>query len=146
MKLPIVTHPNPVLRAHSTEIAEATDEIKTLAYNMIETMVAAQGVGLAAPQVGKTIRLIIVGDKAQLPMINPVITARSFRKDVMEEGCLSIPGVSVAVKRSTGITVQYTNLDGERISLKQKGFLARVIQHEVDHLDGILIIDKVTSE
>lgn len=142
MKLTIVTNPNPVLRAHSTEITEVTDEIKALAQNMIETMVAAQGVGLAAPQVGKTLRLIIVGDKTQLPMINPVITARSFRKDVMEEGCLSIPGVTVAVKRSTGITVQYTNLDGERISLKQKGFLARVIQHEVDHLDGILIIDK----
>jgi len=142
MRLSILTHPNPILKSISHEIPEVTNEIRLLANDMIETMNAAQGIGLAAPQIGKTIRLIVVGDTSPLVLINPVITARSFRKDSMKEGCLSIPGITVAVKRSTGITVQYTDLNGARVTLKQRGLLARVIQHEIDHLDGILIIDK----
>lgn len=108
------------------------------------------GIGLAAPQIGTSKRIIIVGlpiarDDEQYPimaMINPIILSKSSEKDIDEEGCLSLPGITGKVERSTSIEVEWMDLKGRKMKKKITGFGARVIQHEVDHLDGVLISDK----
>lgn len=102
------------------------------------------GVGIAAPQVSKSIQLIVVNMKDQpLVLINPKIILKSIRKELGEEGCLSVPGVFGMVKRSKTVRVKALNQKGGKLFLKAKGMLARVLQHEIDHLLGILFIDKV---
>lgn len=109
---------------------------------MIETMHEASGVGLAAPQVALTERICIaVIEKKVTPMINPVITSRTKEKDIDQEGCLSLPNVWLMIPRSIGITVTYTDLKGRKQERKLEYFSSRVVQHEVDHLDGVLIVD-----
>ena len=144
----VLKDPNKELRKTSSFVEPdliLNDEIQTLIKDLKETMTVENGVGLAAPQVGVHKRVVII-DAGQGPQafVNPEITSRSFRKVESEEGCLSIPGVFGIVKRSKRIELSAYTEDGELISMKADGFPAIVQQHEIDHLDGILFIDKVT--
>jgi peptide deformylase len=117
---------------------------------MIEACRGANGIGLAAPQIGKSIRLCIINlEHMGMPpfaLVNPKISKKSWKKVEMEEGCLSIPGVFGMVKRPKKITVTAQNLEGEKIKFDADGLLSRVIQHEVDHLDGILFTTKMSKQ
>ncbi len=144
--LKIIIHPNPILRKKAGEIKKekiSSGEMKELCLNMAKTMLKKEGVGLAAPQVGKSIRLVVINTKeGPLSIINPKITNKSLFKEWGEEGCLSVPDVFGQVKRHKKISCEYFDLSAKKIKFKAEGLLARVIQHEVDHLDGILFIDK----
>ena len=122
-------------------------DVVQFSQNMIETMQNEKGVGLAAPQVGKSIRMIVVGSENQpIAMINPEITFFSKETVVANEGCLSLPGEEYKIERAKKIRFKYYDIDGRKVKMKAKGLLARVVQHEIDHLDGILIPDKVYGE
>ncbi|PLX26409.1 peptide deformylase [Candidatus Parcubacteria bacterium] len=149
--LDIVKEPTPSLRERSKELDQdflLSDEVQQLITEMIPTMYQDDGIGLAAPQVGKNVRICVIGKEANLDseedlvLINPVWQKTSRRKFVDIEGCLSVPKTFGKVKRYKSIHVEALNRKGERIEFEAKDFLARVIQHEVDHLDGILFIDK----
>lgn len=142
----IRTDEDPIVRKRSKEVEKINDRLKVLIDDMFETMDDAYGVGLAAPQVGILKRVITIDDnneenKTRMYMINPVIT-RKEGSEVCREGCLSIPGKQGDVERATDIDVTYENLDGEKIEMNAKDFLARIIQHEIDHLDGVLYTDR----
>jgi len=142
-RLEIKTNPDPILREKAKKISEITPEIKRLILDMAETMKKANGIGLAAPQIGQSIRLCVINtEKGHLALINPTITWKSLRKENEEEGCLSVPGIFKPVKRSKIIYVKALNQDNKEIKFRASGLFARVIQHEVDHLDGVLITDK----
>lgn len=145
--LSIVKHPDPILRRVALPLTESEiPHLQSLVAEMIETMHANKGVGLAAPQIGRSCRLIIVSHKkGDIPMINPEISHRSLLKEWGEEGCLSIPGVFGEVRRSRRVSVRYTDTAGKVQTLQAAGLLARVIQHEIDHLDGILFIDSARN-
>ena len=133
---------SPVLRTMSTEIEKATPEIKKLAKKMIAFCKKAGGIGLAAPQIGKNIRLVVVIVNGKgTALINPRIIQQSDETSKDVESCLSCPGVSVSVERHQYITIEAMNLDGKIGQAGASGLLARCIQHEIDHLDGILITD-----
>ena len=144
--LDIVTHPTPSLN----EVSEKIDlsrlknkDFKVLVEDMKLTMIKKDGVGLAAPQVGKNIRMIVINTKdGKLCLINPEITKKSWRTEFGEEGCLSLPGIFCDIKRSKNANCKYLSEDGKEMSMEAKGFMARVIQHEIDHLNGILTIDR----
>ncbi|MBK1796258.1 peptide deformylase [Devosia sp. WQ 349] len=144
---PILIIPDARLRAVCDPIVEIDDEIKTLAADMLETMYAAPGIGLAAPQIGVMKRIVVIdvaneGDEpAPHVMINPEITQFGEEIQVTEEGCLSIPELYYEVERPSTVTVKYTNLEGKEITVDADGKLAVCIQHELDHLDGVLYID-----
>lgn len=148
--LKIVTTPNPILTQPTSPIAEIDEEILKLAEEMFAACRKANGIGLAAPQIGLSLRLCIIDlEHLGLPpfaMVNPKIVKKSFKKIEMEEGCLSIPGVYGMVKRPVKIKVRALNLHGEKHTFEADGMLARVIQHEVDHLDGILFTSKMTKQ
>ncbi len=142
----ITTVGDEVLRQKAREIEPTefgTPELQRLASDMIDTMTKANGVGIAAPQVGESLRLFII-DTTDGPaaLANPVITPRSKKTTVDTEGCLSCPGQEVAVTRFQKISVHAKTLDGGSVNFDAEDFLSRVLQHELDHLDGILIIDK----
>lgn len=141
MILPIVTEPNPLLRQKAQPLKKISKRIRKLAQNMLETMYAADGVGLAGPQVGVGERIIVVDvGNGPFTLINPeIISNMGQERDV--EGCLSIPGRNGYVTRAAKVKVTGVNLDGRRIELESEGFLARALQHEIDHLEGILFID-----
>ncbi len=144
--LKILKNPDPILRKKSLEIP-ATDigskALTELCFSMAKTMLKRDGVGLAAPQIGKNIRVITVNTKdGQICMINPKITSKSIAKEWGEEGCLSVPKMFGQVRRHKKVACRFIDLGGEEVRLKAEGLLARVIQHEIDHLDGILFIDK----
>jgi len=143
MIMEIFTNQNPILRKISKPVAKVTREIKQLVANMEETLRSAPGVGLAAPQVGELLRLIIadVGEGLHV-LINPKIIKKSGEQTFVE-GCLSIPGVEAPVKRASTVTVKAINRNGRQIEVTAEGLLATVFQHEIDHLDGKLFIDKV---
>ncbi|MBI5222271.1 MAG: peptide deformylase [Candidatus Magasanikbacteria bacterium] len=150
--LEILTLPNEILRKRSKEIDRElalSKKIQKLIGEMIIIMKKADGVGLAAPQVGESIRLCVINGEADKTaadkdtvLINPVWKKISIKKDIMEEGCLSVPKTFGKVKRYIKIKVDALNEKGEPTSFIASDLLARVIQHEVDHLDGILFIDK----
>jgi len=142
--LKILTNPNPILRRKSQPVADVSaPEVQELIPQMIELMLEKDGVGLAAPQIGKNIRLIVVHLKDEtLAIINPKIIKRSIIKEWGEEGCLSVPGKYGEVRRCKKITARYFDAKGKPHQIVAQGLLARVIQHENDHLDGILFIDK----
>lgn len=139
---------NEFLRTVSKPVVSITGELKSFALDMIKTMQEEKGVGLAAPQVGRNIRIIICTinpdskHEVIIPMVNPVILQFSEKKEWGEEGCLSLPKVWGKVERSTGITLRFTNLKGHEQTLELSDFNARIVQHEIDHLDGILFVDK----
>jgi peptide deformylase len=135
---------DPALRQKARPVAEVTPEVRSLIADMIETMHDEVGVGLAAPQVGAALRLLVMDDgkgRARA-LVNPEITDRRGSV-VAEEGCLSIPGIYADVERSEWIRVEAADEDGKPISLELRGFPARVVQHEMDHLDGVLFVDRL---
>ncbi len=142
----ILTIPNPILRKKSRDLDAkeiSTNKIKSLCSAMVKTMKKIDGVGLSAPQIGKNIRLVVINTKAgPLCLINPKITKKSWARLWEQEGCLSVPGIYGKVLRHKKITCSYFNSKGKKIKLTAQGLLARVIQHETDHLNGILFIDK----
>lgn len=137
-----------VLRQVAKPVSEITQEHKKLAEEMFETMIEANGVGLAAPQIGLSIRMfvIIADDDVRRVFINPQIISTSEEMVPYEEGCLSIPEVYESILRPKKITVQAFDENGKPFTLEADGFLARVIQHEYDHLDGKLFIDHLSEE
>jgi len=145
--LPIITLPDPILRKLSKPVERVDDELRRLMDDMLETMYAAPGVGLAAVQVGVPRRLIVLDvskDEEQpepLFMANPEIVALGPEARLHEEGCLSIPEVLVEIERPASVTVRYLDRLGESKELTAEGLLATAIQHEINHLDGKLIID-----
>jgi peptide deformylase len=166
MKLSILQYGDPVLRAKGKRIQQLPDDrIRELAQNMIETMHAANGVGLAAQQIGEPIQLTVI-DMSQvedrpttmklngrdvdpatampLVLVNPQVDVGG-ETEMGTEGCLSFPEITGEIERAKSITVRAQNLDGESIEIETTGFLARAIQHEVDHLNGILFIDRMSS-
>jgi len=145
MIMEILTSQNPVLRKISKPVAKITKDIRVLVDNMHETLTAAPGVGLAAPQVGQLIRVLIadIGEGLHV-LVNPKILKRSGSQTFVE-GCLSIPGVEAPVERSSCVTVRFMNMRGEMCETTVEGFLATVFQHEMDHLDGKLFIDRVAD-
>lgn len=139
---------DPILRKKSKLVTNYNDRLKTLVEDMYETMDQAYGVGLAAPQIGILKRLIVVDNREEeeekglrFYMINPEIIEREG-EEVSMEGCLSVPGKQGTVKRAKNIKVKYNDLDGNEKIMEAEDFLARIIQHETDHLDGILYTDK----
>ena len=132
------------LREKSVAVEEVNDEIKQLANDMFETMIEADGVGLAAPQIGKNIRMFVViaDDDIRRVFINPQIIKTSEEVGPYDEGCLSIPQVYESIIRPLKVTVQALNENGKPFTLDADGLLARVIQHEYDHLEGIVFIDR----
>jgi peptide deformylase len=136
---------DPLLRRRAAEISEVTPEIHRTIADMVETMYDEAGIGLAAPQVGISLRLMVVGhDERREPraLINPRIVDRGGQVTA-EEGCLSIPGVFAQVTRAEWVDVEAKDVDGHPVKLHGRGLLARVLQHEIDHLDGVLFIDRL---
>ena len=144
MILDIVKLGTPSLREKSVPVEEINEEIKQLAEDMFETMIEANGVGLACPQIGKNIRMfvLIADDDVRRVFINPQIIKTSEETCDYEEGCLSLPQVWEVINRPEKVTVQALDQNGKPFTLEADGFLARIIQHENDHLDGILYIDR----
>ena len=156
---PIVAFGDPVLKAEAEEIEKDYPGLKKLISDMWETMYEAEGVGLAAPQIGESIRMFVAdgspfgegedGDPDCLDfkrvMINPVIFEFSKETSVMEEGCLSIPGIREEVERPVSIKIEYFDEKWELVEEDLSGIAARIVQHEYDHLDGIMIPDHITS-
>ena len=143
MNKKIIKYPDSVLRNKSEPVSEITEEIKKLGQDMVETMVAAQGIGLSAPQVGELKRVIVVQtEKGPKVFINPQIIKKSKEMDLGEEGCLSFPKLFLKIKRPKEVEIKAMDGDGRKI--KAEGLLARILQHEIDHLDGILFIDRIS--
>ena len=142
--LEIKKYGEPVLREKSLPVEEITPEILSLIKDMAETMYTNSGIGLSAPQVGVSKRIIVVDgqEKGLIALINPVITNREGEK-ITEEGCLSFPNLYSNIKRSSKITVTALNQEGEQVEFTDENLIARIFQHEIDHLDGILFIDKI---
>lgn len=144
----VITYPNPILRRKSAPVAAVDDGIRALLDDMVETMYAGDGVGLAAPQVEVSLRVITIdisaGNEGKGPgllrLINPEITSREGEIE-WDEGCLSVPDFRMVMKRSLKILVRYMDENGAPKELSAEGLLAVAIQHEIDHLDGNLIID-----
>jgi len=156
MILPIVAYGTPVLREETNEIEKDYPDLDILLKNMFETMYASKGVGLAAPQIGKAIRLFIVdasgfNDEGEYPeladfkriYINPIIVEESGKEWKFEEGCLSIPGIREDVSRKSVVTVEYYNENFELVEETLDGIAARVVQHEYDHIEAVLFTDLI---
>ncbi len=145
----IIKYGHPYLRVKSQRVEKIDDEIRNLVDDMIETMIEAEGIGLAAPQVAQTLSLLVINntiieeDAEPQAYINPTVYDEAG-EIVMEEGCLSIPDIREDVKRPESVKVKYTDLDGEECDEQINGMLARVMLHEVDHLNGVLFIDKIS--
>ncbi len=150
-KMRVRVYPAEVLRRVAQPVpkikkAKFDEDLAALARRMVHTMRTEEGVGLAAPQVGESIRMIVIapareGESPRV-LVNPVIVDASGR-EVMEEGCLSVPGVKAKVRRRARVKVEYEMLAGGREGFEADGLLARVVQHEIDHLDGTLFIDRL---
>jgi peptide deformylase len=147
---PILILPDPILRKASKPVARIDAKVKTLVSDMFDTMYDAPGIGLAAVQVGELVRVIVADptrgeeEKKPVAMINPEIVWSSEEKEPYEEGCLSIPEELYEVERPVRIRVRYTDLEGEEHELEADGLFARVIQHEIDHINGVLFIDHLS--
>ncbi|MFA5052168.1 MAG: peptide deformylase [Patescibacteria group bacterium] len=142
--LTIITHPHKTLRQRASEVkAEEIPSLKKFIDELSVTMQTKDGVGLAATQVNILKRIIVISTKdGPLPLINPVLSRKSFRKDVAEEGCLSVPGVYGLVKRHRSLVINALDRKGNPLTIKARGMFARIALHEVDHLDGVLFIDR----
>ena len=144
--LPICLVPAPVLRQKSKRVRSIDSSIQKLINNMLETMHAAPGVGLAAPQVGIPLRVIVIGipEQEDIALINPQIVRRTGER-LINEGCLSLPGYVGQVKRAVSVTVKGRNQDGKAIRIKADELLAQALEHEIDHLNGVLYIDQLVG-
>ena len=144
--LEIKKYPNPILREKSKEVREITEEIKNLGQEMVKIVIVKEGVGLAGPQVGQLKRIIVVCRQKGLPevFINPKIVKKNKETEIGEEGCLSFPDLYLKIKRAKGAEIEALDIEGKTIYQKAEGLSARVFQHEIDHLDGILFIDRIS--
>ncbi|MEX0945607.1 MAG: peptide deformylase [Balneolaceae bacterium] len=154
--LPIVTYNDPILKKEADPVKEMTDELGMLITDMFQTMYNSKGVGLAAPQIGKSIRLFVIDadtmtedledeeDKGPMVFINPEILTKKGEKVRLEEGCLSIPDVRDEITRFDEIIIRYHDRNFDEHTDSYSGWLSRIIQHEVDHLNGILFLDHLS--
>lgn len=149
----IVLMGDPVLRQMAEEVREFDDELRALVRDMFETMYHAEGIGLAAPQIGLSSRIIVLdirrhderdGDDEQIALVNPRLTWQSDDTAKQSEGCLSIPGLEEVVERPAEVRVEGLDPHGEPVSIAADELLARALQHEIDHLDGVLFLDRVS--
>jgi peptide deformylase len=144
-------YPDPVLRMRTHEVTEFDDALRTLVARMITVMQRSHGIGLAAPQIGVLARVLVHQadeDADPVALVNPRIVASSSELESAEEGCLSLDaaGVTVDVERPIAVTVEARSPEGDELRLEAAGLAARVVQHEVDHLDGVLILDRTSTE
>ncbi|MCT7665136.1 peptide deformylase [Shinella kummerowiae] len=148
---PLIILPDPILREVSKPIETIDSEVKKLADDMLETMYDAPGIGLAAIQIGVARRMLVLDvskdgeDKKPLVFINPEVVASSDARSVYEEGCLSIPDYYAEVERPAAITVKHLDRDGKEQIVEADGLLATCLQHEIDHLNGVLFIDHISK-
>jgi peptide deformylase len=148
---PLILLPDPVLRQKSESVETVGDDIRKLADDMLETMYDAPGIGLAAIQIGVPRRLLVIdvakeeeGRKPQV-FINPEIVASSDERSLYEEGCLSIPDYYAEVERPARVTVRHLDIEGKEQTIEADGLLATCLQHEIDHLNGVLFIDHISK-
>jgi peptide deformylase len=146
--LSIVTFPDLTLNKRCDDVIAYGDGLKRIIADMFELMYSSSGVGLAAPQVGVLKRIIVIdasegSEIHRIAMVNPSIKSKSIEREVAEESCLSIPGVTLWVARHVWCDVEYDDVDGNRQSLVCTGKISKIVQHEIDHLNGEIIIDKV---
>ena len=147
----IITEPNKILRQISKPVNNVGKDEQSLMDDMLETMYAADGIGLAAIQIGIPKRIIVMdiswtkGEKKPMYFVNPVIKDKDNDKSIYEEGCLSVPNQFAEIERPKNCEVEYLNYEGEKKLLKAEGLLATCIQHEMDHLEGILFIDYLSK-
>ncbi|MBU1074770.1 peptide deformylase [Patescibacteria group bacterium] len=148
MKYEIITEGNPILRKKSDTIKNPMDsDVQEFIPDLVKMMLEEDGIGIAAPQVGKSIQMIVVNQKdGPLVLINPKVKSKSMRTEIAEEGCLSVPGIFGLVKRSKKAKVEALDKNGKSVTIKAEGLFARVLLHEIDHLNGILFIDKVIKK
>jgi peptide deformylase len=144
--LPIRRFGDPVLTQRAREVEVFDDGLKRLAQDMLDTMYDAPGVGLAAPQIGMSLRLVVFDDGERGPqaMANPTLSDPAGEQ-VDEEGCLSVPGLYFEVKRAMAVRADGYDLDGHPLSIEGEALLARILQHEVDHIDGVLYLDRLSK-
>ena len=151
MKKKILIEPDPILRKKCEPLDKVDDSVRKLMNDMLETMYEAPGIGLAAIQIGILKKLVVIdiskGEEKKNPLffINPEIVYKSNQTSIYEEGCLSLPGQFAEIERPSECTLNYIDYDGKKKELKAKGLLATCIQHEVDHLNGILFIDYLSK-
>jgi peptide deformylase len=145
--LKILKYPNNFLRKKTKEVKDFKDpRLAGLVSDMAKTMEAEKGIGLAAPQVGSDLRICAVKvDNSLFVLINPKIRSFSRKKEIFEEGCLSFPGKFFPVERPVKVKIKARDVAGKKLKIKADGLLARVLQHEIDHLDGILVIDRAVK-
>ncbi len=150
--LKLCEYPDPILKEKSQEVLSVNDEIKRILQDMLETMYSAGGVGIAAPQVGILKRLVVIDVEQKdedtrgnpIFMVNPQIVWKSEETNICEEGCLSVPQQRAEVERAASVRAVYTDFNGKSCEISAEGLLAKAIQHELDHLDGILYIDRIS--
>lgn len=139
---------SPILRARAAEVGAVDADLRSFIRDMFETMYAEEGVGLAAPQVGVAKRVLVVdvkdGQMGPFALVDPRVVESSRETERGEEGCLSIPGVAATVDRHVRVTVEGLDAEGTPLRVEADGFLARALQHEIDHLDGVLFIDRLS--
>ncbi len=148
--MPILYVPDPRLRAKAKPVAAAGPEIAALSERMLATMYKAPGIGLAAPQVGEMLRLVVIDlhendVRAPMVLVNPTIVAASQELASREEGCLSLPNQFAEVTRPARVKVAYQDLTGAKKEVEGEGLLAACLQHEIDHLDGVLFVDHLSA-
>jgi peptide deformylase len=145
--LPVLRHPDPFLRRKARPVERIDDETRAMAARMVETMFAHSGLGLAATQVGWDARIAVVSGTGrpgdEIVLVNPELVD-AWGSEARDEGCLSFPGVSAVITRRKGVKVRYTGLDGEQHEIENDGLLGRCCLHEIDHLDGITFLTKMT--
>lgn len=147
MTLEVRNFGDPILKSRANPVEKFDESMEQLAEDMFETMHEHEGAGLAGNQVGKLKRIFVAEyEDEKYVFINPVIESSSEDKETATEGCLSIPGIPVDVERSTGVVVSGRDALGEPVEVEAEGHLARILQHEIDHLDGILILDRTDRE
>jgi peptide deformylase len=144
----IFRHPNPALKQRAADVDPNTDRaLVRLTRDMAKAMYEAPGVGLAATQVGVQKRVVVIDlDDGLVVLCNPRLEHVSQETETDDEGCLSLPGITVPVERAVSVVCEAVDLQGQRVRIEAEGLLSRVVQHEIDHLDGMLIIDRATPE
>lgn len=149
-KLKLYEYPHPVLKKKAEKVAVVDDELRRLLDDMLETMYESNGCGLAAPQVGVSKRVVVIDiahedeEASPLYLVNPEIVWKSEETEICEEGCLSVPGQRAEVERPAKVRIHYLDYDGKEKEILAEDFLAVATQHELDHLDGILYIDRLS--
>lgn len=145
----VVRYPDPVLRRLAQPVTEFGPELKRTADAMLQRMIASKGVGLAAPQVGLSTRILVLNPKGErgpddLVLVNPTIVTRNGEDTWYEEGCLSFPGIYAEVKRPDRCTIRWQDVEGNPLEREFDDFTSRIIQHEFDHLEGVLLVDRMS--